>query len=545
MVTDERGFAFFASFDRIAINTMSASRPEGNKGDRYLWWALGIAVVAFILRLSLINFPVGIHPDESIIAALTQRSVDQGILTADWAGLDPQSATEWWSRPTYQFSPYTLIQSGMARLVHGLTGWPSNFNGYVFLARVSSCVWGSLAVLLVFFLGRTCFSPAASLWGEATLATCFLQVQDSIYARVDAFLGCLVLLSLALAMHALNRPNHRRGLFAAALCVGVTIAAKYNALPVLLLVPFIPIGWAQTGAIPWRRAVRLACAGLLAAGIGFVGATPEILWRPGPWLAGLQFEIAHYAAAQIPHQAHGWEDNNLFYWTRYLAWLGLGLLPFCFAILFVFRIVVRRRREDFLLGTYLAVAAMVVLATRLRFERNWEICLGPLALVAGATAGDLLSRATRGKRPTASRFLCVAFALLWFFQPARTLCHFRETLNYPKEWKVEINKHLRQHVPSVSIFLNEPFPESVVNGCDQVVLIDFGDPFSADGAERWKRLLGGDPAFVLSSPWAKYRYPFSTVDIYHGPRRIYIYQGLTTRAPVTPETSPGSSAGVK
>jgi 4-amino-4-deoxy-L-arabinose transferase-like glycosyltransferase len=524
---------------------MSASKPEGNKGDVYLWWASGIALVALVLRLSMINFPVGVHPDESIIASLTKRSVDHGILTANWAGFDTQSATEWWSRPTYQFSPYTLVQSGVAKLAHGLSNSPSSFDGYVLLARVSSCCWGSVAVLLVFFLGRACFSSAAALWGEATLATCFLQVQDSIYARVDTFLSCLVLLSLILTIRAVKRPQHLPWLAAASLCVGVTVAAKYNAFPVLLLIPFIPFRWARTGAIPWSRAVLLAIAGLLVVGIGFAGATPEILWRPGPWLAGLQYEIVHYTTAQIPHQAHGWEDNNLFYWTRYLAWLGFGLLPLCFALSFVYRIIALRRWEDFLLGTFLAVVAVLVLATKLRFERNWEICLGPLALAAGATAWDLLCRVNRSRNMAVSRFLCVAFALLWFLQPVRVLYHFRETLNYPGEWKARINKLLLKHVPSVSIFLNEPLPESVVNGCDQVVLIDFGDPFSADGAARWKRFLGGDPAHVLTSPWAEYDYPFSTVDIYHGPRQIFIYQGLTKPAAVAPSAPPAVPAGEK
>ena len=166
---------------------MPNSHSNRNESAVFVWLALGIAVIAFGLRLSLTNFAIGSHPDEAIIGTLTERSADEGILTANWAGF----GTRWWSRPTYQFSPYTLVQSALAQLVHWFTHSPSSLDGYIQLARVSSCFWGGLAVLLVFFLGRMLFSPGAALWGEAILAMCFLHIQDSIYARGDSFLTVL------------------------------------------------------------------------------------------------------------------------------------------------------------------------------------------------------------------------------------------------------------------------------------------------------------------------------------------------------------------
>ncbi len=511
---------------------MTNFKAEGNKGDFCLWWALGIALAAFVLRLSLFHFPIRAHNDEAIIATLTERSVDQGILTANWAGFDAQ----WWSRPTYQFSPYTLLQSVIAKLAYWLTASPLGFGGYVLLARFSSCCWGSLAVLLVFFLGRTCFSPEASLCGEATLATCFLQVQDSIYARVDSFLGCLVLLSLILAFQAAKRPGCYSWLLATSLSMGVTIAAKYNAFPVLVMIPFILFRWIRTGAISRGRVVLLTIASLFAVGIGFVAATPELLWKPVPLIAGLKFEINHYSNGQIPHQAHGWEDNNLFYWTSYLVWLGFGLLPLLFALFFIVRIAVLRRWEDLMLGTFLAVAMVSFLATKIRFERNLEICMGPLALVAGVAAWDLLCWMNRKENLVMARFLCVTFVILWFFQPLRVLYHFRETVDYRLKWEAQLSSILKP-VPTLFTPLITQSPESVVKGYDQVVLMGYRDPFSAEGEVRWKRFFGCAPAFVLESPWSKHGYPFSTVDLYHGPALIFVFQvsaKVTNSAPLTP-----------
>jgi 4-amino-4-deoxy-L-arabinose transferase-like glycosyltransferase len=522
---------------------MTDPKPTGKKTDVFLWWALGIALAAFGLRLSLINFQTHSHPDEPIVAALMERSVNQGILTANWAGFDQP-----WSRPTYQFSPYTLVQSATARLVYWLISMPTSPDGYILLARLSSCVWGALAVLLVFFLGRACFSPPAALWGEAILATCFLQVQDSIYARVDSFLCLLVLVSLFLAVRAAKRPGCYSWLVATSLSVGVTIAAKYNAIPVLVLIPFIPFRWAQAGAISRGRAVLLVFASLFIAGIGFVGATPELLWQAGPLITGLQYELNHYQTGHIPYQAYDWGDNNLFYWTRYLAWLGFGLLPSLFALLFVVRIAVLRRWEDFMLGTFLTVAAVLILATKVRFERNLEICLGPLALVAGVTAWDLFRWMKGRPNVVVARFLGIAFVSLWFCQPLRVLYHFRETLDYPRQLKAQLRPPLLMPVHTAFIRLKNEPPESAVMGYDQVLLEDFGDPFSAEIVARWRRILGRDHCIILTSPWSRHGYPFSTVDVYHGPSRVYVFQRSAKPAniaPLAPQTAPAGGKQAK
>jgi hypothetical protein len=278
-------------------------------------------------------------------------------------------------------------------------------------------------------------------------------------------------------------------------------------------------------------------------------------------ITGLRFEISHYQAGHIPNQAYDLKDNNFFYWTRYLAWLGFGLLPSLFALLFVIRIAVLRRWEDFMLGTFLAVAAVLTLGTKVRFERNLEIFMGPLALAAGVTAWDLFRWMKRRQDVAVAHFLCLAFVTVWFFQPIQVLYHFREALDYPRQWNTQLRDHhfLRDHllrpVPTLFAhatdiyFTNQP-PESVVRGFDQVLLVDYGDPFSAEGVVRWRRILGCDPSFVLISPWSKHGYPFSTVDIYHGPARIYVFRRTAKPANIAPlapqtQTAPADGKQVK
>jgi 4-amino-4-deoxy-L-arabinose transferase-like glycosyltransferase len=508
-------------------STMTVLNASANKVNVSLWWALGIAIAAFLLRLSLTNFPTYSHMDEPIVAAQMQRYVDQGVLTANWDGFD-----FWWSRPTYQFSPYSLVESVIAALSHRLTGSPSNADECIRFARVCSCVWGTTAVLLVFFLGRTCFSDGAALWGEAILATCLVNVQDSIYARVDTFLCLLVMLSLVLAVRAVRRPGSHFWLVATCLSVGVTLAAKYNAVPVLLLIPLVPFRWAHTRAISWRRAAFLTIAGLLVAGAGFVAATPDVLRHPGPLIAGLRFEMNHYRAGQIPDQAYGWADNNLFYWTQYLAWLGLGLLPSLFAVLFVARAAIIRRWENLALAVFVVTGAVLTFATKVRFERNLEICLGPIALAAGVAAWECFLWIKRRPNAALARVAAAAFVALWFVQPARVLYHFAQTVDYPRVVKARLDHHpagvgRRIYVSTLDIFTMKQSPESVVAGFDQVYLADYGDPFSAEAVRQWEKVLGREPSDTWVSPWSTHGYPFSTVDVYHGPARLYVFNMST------------------
>ncbi len=506
---------------------------KSGKRDIHLWWALGIALAAVCLRLWFINFPTNSHPDEPIIANLEERFVEQGILTADWGVFKPQL----WAQSTYQFSPYTLVQSLIAKLVYWESVPPPSLDRYILLARITSCCWGGLAVLLVFFLGRTCFSPGAALLGEATLATCFLQVQDSIYARVDSFLGCLSILSLVLAFRAAKCPGSFYWLVAASFSMGVVIAAKYNAFPVLVLIPCILIRWEQAGAISPDRAGLLALGSMAIVGAGFIGATPELLWRPGPLIAGMQFELNHYVFGHIPFQAHDWGNNNFFYWTRYLTCLGLGFLPTLFAVLFIVRIAKLRRWQDLMLGTFLAVSALFIFSTKVRFERNLEICLGPLVLVAGVTAWDCLCWVNRKPNAVMARFLSIAFVALWFSQPLRVLYNFREVFDYKRGWQVQVDSLFLKNVPTVEIDLSAPHQpsESSLADYQQVLLLDFGDPFSAERGMRWEQFFRTDPTFVLVSPWYKHNYPFSTVNFYHGPLRTLVYQKKATLTSIESE----------
>jgi 4-amino-4-deoxy-L-arabinose transferase-like glycosyltransferase len=472
--------------------------------------ALGIAVAALALRLWLVDFPFGQHPDEPIIGNLMQRSVEQGSITANWDGFEAN-----WSRPTYQFSPYTLVQSVVARAVYWFAGWPDGLVAYVTLGRVCSCIYGALAVLCVYFLGRACFTEGAALVGETILALSFLAVQDSIYARGDSFLCLLVIVTLLLFIHALKQPGAPRVLWLACLCAGITTAAKYNALPVLVMLLLVVGRWTYLGTIPWRRSVILFVSGIVVAGNGFVLAMPEIIWRPGPLIEGFEYELNHYTAGQVPFVAYDLWDNNLFYWYRYLGWLGFGWLPLFCLLAFFTQI---RRYQEAALAIFLVAALLIVCGTKTRFERNLEICLGAMAVTAGAAAWQLWCWAKARSRW--QRAFAATLVILGLAQPAQTFIRFHKVEHSPT-WTERLSPAF--DVPTLSIPAFTPPRAGALNEYQQIILKDMGDPFSKNNSVEWQRIIGTQPVGVWRSGWPGL-YPFSTVNFIHAAREIMIFR---------------------
>ena len=62
---------------------------------------------------------------------------------------------------------------------------------------------------------------------------------------------------------------------------------------------------------------------------------------------------------------------------------------------------------------------------------------------------------------------------------------------------------------------------------------------------QWKRFFRHDPTFVLISPWYQYNYPFSTVNVYHGPVRTFVYLNRTNSTLTELVKPPGAQVDVR
>lgn len=481
-----------------------------------LFGAIGIAIVATILRYSLNDFPVGFHPDEPLFAAFPERFCAGGPLSADWNSF-PDAP---WKLPSYQHSPYILLHSVAARVTHACCGWPHDLASQIMFARVASCFWGGIAVLLTYFAGRVYFSSGTSLLATGILALSLLHVQDSMYARLDTFLCVLVLATLLLSARAAKLPGKMRWIVLSSLCAGLTVAAKYNAVPVLIFLLQAPWARMQAGIRTRSQAVLIFGFSLLLSAVGFFLATPEGLLHPHSLVAGVLFQAKHYLGGRLPHQAFNSADNNLIYWTRYFVWIGLGIIPAAATLLYFVRTAVIRRREEVLLALFLLLSIVMVCAPTVRFERNLEMCLGPLAVAAAGAIVETSNWLRSKYGVNASRtFLGITLAI-WLWQSVQILVDFKDAVNF--RGRLQAENFIRHDRPRLEVYPLREQPTPAKLASPQVILIDFGDPFSKAGVDQWLQALGNRPSAEIRSPWSKRGYPFSTLDTYHGPARILI-----------------------
>jgi hypothetical protein len=565
---------------------MPASESASHKNLLQQRWlatlAAGIiALSSFGLRLTFTNCPTSRHADEPLVANLAIRAAEKGQFTANWR--DVQRGF-FWDRPTYQFAPYTLLVEGVHWALYNTIGWPHLLDQHILCARVISCVWAALAVFVTFLVTRQAFNslPAAFL-AATVLAVCPLSIEDGMFARVDTFVCFLVIacyflatvtmrkgrllgqtcqgtdtFSRAIAATRQGTDTFSRALpgtcrpseaikqsvpaekvsvplsahgakswqttwwpIAAALVAGLAIAAKYNAAPVMVFILWIPFSKWLDGRISCGGLVAEAIGLLLIAAAGLLLATPEVFVDPRPLIDGIRFELRHYSHDHVPYQAYGWRDNNLFYWTWFLARLGFGLLPLLAFLFFMFKFRSWGRAGS-VLASFLAVALVLAMLSRVRFERNLEILLGPLAVAAALGFLILLEQLPIAFVPRRHPLVVATLLLFFFVQQARTLIDLHRAIDPESSaW----SKALRQNLEGPSCYcelLSKPRDNQESRAYPQVFLADFNDPFSAANLPRWKKFLGPDfTLLVFSSDWAEHGYPFSTLDMVLGPTRLY------------------------
>ena len=494
--------------------------------SRALGTALLLAIASIFLRLQFISFPLDVHPDEKIIAGLAERAVTTGTLTANWEGF-PNSV--WWSRLTYQFSPYTLLENSLALLSNRMLKWPTTWDEQIVFARWFSAVVGGIAVFWCYLAAMAWFNDARiALIAELFLAGAFLHVQNSCYGRVEAMLSLAILVAYWASGLVLNRPSFMRCLLLG-VAIGVAIAVKYNAAPVALLslAPFFARREsASDGAfgVNLRRVMLIG----IAAIAGFVAATPEVLLRPEPLMKGIQFELNHYSEGHPPHQAFDASDNNAKFWWNYLSRLGLGWTPTLAAIGFALA-AIRLRERRVLLAIALASALAVLLVVKVRFERNAEILLGPTCLAAAAFvvwAWDVCS--TPGLRGLARTLIVVGVV-------GNIVQHSIAFVDFHHQ---QLRSSSPLHRIPVSVrdanvmgqAISDPPPPNW-SEYPAVILFGFNEPFSRQGLAEWMERLKGWDVVVIEAPWYTAGYPFSTVEYYHGP-------GFVVRASRKPGAAP-------
>ncbi len=156
--------------------------------------------------------------------------------------------------PTLAYLPQTLLLAASDRL-YRLTGserWniyseSGAFGPWAYqISRAVQVLYGTLALLVLFWIGRRVFSPEVGMLAAVLLGCSHWHVHASAYFKPDILLMLTSLLAIQLSLRALARPDFRRYAVAG---LGVALAMGSKLTGGLVALPLTLATWMRG----WRR----------------------------------------------------------------------------------------------------------------------------------------------------------------------------------------------------------------------------------------------------------------------------------------------------
>lgn len=402
------------------------SSPATTTGRRRWVTAALVVVVAagFGLRLWIASTHLDNtrHFDERFSLANVSASIDQGTLR-------PANAYY----PSLSWLPQALVMGaseGLARAtgaealsVHSeetSDGWSPT--AYL-LARLVSVLWGTLGIVVVYFLGRRLFDRRAGLAAAVLVAALPPHVVAAGLFKPDILVALLVALTVLWSLDAAERPTLGRFALAGA-GVGLAVAAKYTGVGAAFAVAAAALwdGWRSP-----RRWLLLAGAGAVSVALFFLlNPHSAVVFSYLPRLWGIMESKGE--ASGVSHL--GVLGQAIWYPVRHHGWI-VSLLALAGLIGLAARLVRRgtapgRRREAAIVLAYVVGYPLLYAAsTRLFKGQNLLPVLGFTALAAGWAAVALWDRAAARRpalgRPGLAAPIVLAAAAAVFLPPARTV----------------------------------------------------------------------------------------------------------------------------
>ena len=327
------------------------------------------------------------HPDEH---ALVDRAA--AIL---WTGD--------WNLHLFNYPPfYAYLQTGAYATLflwlaaQGFWSQVPSFTvpEYYHWGRLLTAAFGTLTVLVVYFMGRRLRTRRTGLLAAALLAGSYLHVIHSHYATFDVMVGFLA--SLTLLFSDLIRTDEKaKWYLLAGLSAGLAGATKYNG-GVVVVIPLVAHvlakRWDEWGLINGR--LFLIPAGFL---LGFFAGNPFALGNFTEFLNGLALVLHHYGTEQP-----GFEGTSNWRWYPTVFLTSADALWVVSGAVGLAGLMWRDWKRGLLLLVFPATYFVIVSSFVVRFERNMVPLLPFLALggawLLDASAGWVAGRLGRGQR---------------------------------------------------------------------------------------------------------------------------------------------------
>lgn len=340
---------------------MGDANAHANEQDCRKWLTVAaivaITALAAVFRLWGLSWglPNGLHdftyhPDE-----IFQLGAMLRLYTS---GLDPGF---------YQYpSGYMNLGAAALKVAVGYGLPTTNLYGPYLVARAVAAALGILTVPVVFGIGSKLYGRAAGIIAALVVAIAPLHIVHSHYATVDVPAAFWVALALYGAAVIYRKPTLNAYILAGA-AAGIAMGTKYNAA--LVIVPVVVAHFIREDETSLRGKVLDGRLWFTVASfvLGFFVACPGWLLWPNKFLAGMMFELRHVGEGHglvFVGRGPGWFDvigSSLGY--------GLGVFLLVLSLCAVGHAIIRHRREDWVLLSFLVPYFAMISLSQVRFTR--------------------------------------------------------------------------------------------------------------------------------------------------------------------------------
>jgi hypothetical protein len=308
------------------------------------------------------------------------------------------------------------VRKGQIRSVKEIvTHDPYGVGGYAFSASHPGLVKGNRAfsVLLsicfaafAFFITKEVTeSPAASGIAALLAAVSPALIEDSAVIGVDVVMGFFCLATTYFSIRLIK--NYSFGLLVlSALCAGLAVSSKYNALPIVAA-PLLAALFAK------RLDAPALVTALVVPAVGFILGTPFLLTSLPVFLDQLAYEVWHYGVAA--HEGHNAEPGlpQAMFYLRWLNNDGLGPIATAFGTVGIITLFSRKLREHLVLLSFPLLFALLMISQRTNFTRNMLVIVPYLCITAALTIFTICELLNLGAKTRAVIYALFVILSAW------------------------------------------------------------------------------------------------------------------------------------
>lgn len=228
--------------------------------------------------------------------------------------------------------------------------------------RTLSVLFSSGMIFFLFLLlFEITYSKKIAAVGALMAALCPELIRYSGTVGVDCVMGFFAVLSVYLSVLSYRRCS-TKFLYWGAICAGLAVSSKYNALPIIVT-PLLPALFDKEDRIKSSAIVLLLCA------FGFIAGSPYILKEFPLFLDHFAYEIWHYKIeGHVGHTAEPGFAQALFYFN----WISSDAVGFIAAVLGFVGLIIAPKygRSGIIYLSFPALFFLLMISQKANFTRN-------------------------------------------------------------------------------------------------------------------------------------------------------------------------------